>query len=140
MADDRAVTAVGRLGWVQVDCADPVRLTAFWGALLGQELDVALGDPPQYLGLVPARPSDVVVSFQRVPEPKTVKNRLHFDVSVDDVDEAAAKVVELGGSIPDADDFHEHGFNWRLAADPEGNEFCLIYEDAASGPQGTTST
>ena len=134
------MTAVGTLGWVQVDAEDPMLLATFWGALLGQELDVALGDPPVYLGLVPARPGDVVVSFQRVPEPKTVKNRLHFDVAVEDVDEAAARVVEFGGSIPDADDFHEFGFNWRLAADPEGNEFCLIYENDAPGPQGTTST
>ncbi len=98
MAD--TVRSVGRLGWVQVDCADPIRLATFWGAMLGHELDVALGDPPQYLGLVPDRPGDVVVSFQRVPEAKALKNRLHFDVSVEDVDEAAARVVALGGSIP----------------------------------------
>ena len=121
------MSAVGRLNWIQVDCADPVRLARFWGELLGQELDDALGDPPHYLGLVPTAPGEVMVSFQRVPEPKTVKNRLHFDIEVDDVDAAAARIVELGGSIAEAEDFHEYGFDWRLAADPEGNEFCLIY-------------
>jgi predicted enzyme related to lactoylglutathione lyase len=66
------------------------------------------------------------VSFQRVPETKSVKNRLHLDVVVDDVDVAAARVLELGGSV-EAAEVHEYGFRWRLAADPEGNEFCLIF-------------
>lgn len=136
MASSSPVRPIGRLNWVQVDCADPVRLARFWGAVLGQEIDEAMGDPPQYLGLVPNEPEAVVVSFQRVSELKTVKNRLHLDVSVDDVDEAAARVVELGGSIPANDDHHEYGFHWRLAADPEGNEFCLIFAANAgdSGP------
>lgn len=119
--------AVGRLGWIQIDCADPVRQATFWGAMLGQGFDEPLGDPVRYLGLVPSSPGAPIVSFQRVSEPKSVKNRLHLDIQVDDVDQAAAWVVELGGSIPPVDDVHEFGFSWRLAADPEGNEFCLIY-------------
>jgi predicted enzyme related to lactoylglutathione lyase len=118
--------AVGRLGWIQIDCADPVGLATFWGAMLGQAFDEPLGDPVHYLGLVPTVPGSPVVSFQRVPEAKTVKNRLHLDVVVDDVDAAVARVVDLGGSVgPEAT--HEYGFSWRVAADPEGNEFCLIY-------------
>jgi hypothetical protein len=38
----------------------------------------------------------------------------------------------LGGRRRDDHDFHEHGFSWRRMADPEGNEFCLIYDDEAS--------
>jgi len=118
--------AVGRVGWIQIDCADPVGLATFWGAMLGQESDEPLGDPVHYLGLVPTTPGAPVVSFQRVPEAKTVKNRLHLDVVVDDVEAATHRVVELGGSVePDA--HREYGFSWRLAADPEGNEFCLIF-------------
>src|SRR3990170_4148951 len=113
-----AMGAIGRLGWIQIDCADPLRQAAFWGAILGQEFDAPLGDPVRYLGLVPTTPGAPVVSFQRVPEAKTVKNRLHLDIEVDDVDEAATRVVELGGSIPPHADLHEHGFSWRLAADP----------------------
>ena len=91
--------AVGRVGWIQIDCADPVGLATFWGAMLGQEFDEALGDPVHYLGLVPTVPGAPVVSFQRVPEAKTVKNRLHLDVVVEDVEAASARVVELGGSV-----------------------------------------
>jgi predicted enzyme related to lactoylglutathione lyase len=118
--------AVGRLGWIQIDCADPVGLATFWGAMLGQELDEPLGDPVHYLGLVPDTPGAPVVSFQRVPESKTVKNRLHFDVVVDGVEVGAAQVVDLGGSVG-LEEHREYGFSWRLAADPEGNEFCLIF-------------
>jgi hypothetical protein len=62
-----------------------------------------------------------------VPEPKVVKNRLHLDVSVKDVDEACARLEGLGARRRDDDDFHEQGYSWRRMADPDGNEFCLIY-------------
>ena len=120
--------AIGRLGWVQIDASDPMALAAFWGEVLGQPLDGApLGDPPHYVALEPG-PSGVVVSFQRVPESKTIKNRLHLDVEVDDVDAAQARIERLGGRRLPMDDFHEYGFHWRQMEDPEGNEFCLIYD------------
>ena len=118
---------IGRLGWIQIDCADPVRLATFWSHVLGAEIGSPLGDPPHYLGLVPANPHEPVVSFHRVPEAKTVKNRLHLDVEVEDVETATAGIEGLGGRRLPSDDFSEHGFNWRVMADPEGNEFCLVY-------------
>jgi predicted enzyme related to lactoylglutathione lyase len=64
-----------------------------------------------------------------VPEPKTVKNRLDLDLAVDDVEAATARIEALGGRRlrPEAD-FNEYGYCWRTMADPEGNEFCLIFE------------
>jgi predicted enzyme related to lactoylglutathione lyase len=122
---------VGRLGWCAVDCADPLRLAAFWSEVLGMEIDESyLGDPPHYVGLIPATPSGLVITFNRVPEPKTVKNRLHFDIEVDDVETATARVLELGGHQARSDDFDEYGFRWRVMSDPEDNEFCLIFGTA----------
>lgn len=118
---------VGRLGWIQIDCANPARLAAFWSRVLGVEIDGALGEPPHYLGLVPASAGAPVVSFHRVSEAKVVKNRLHLDIAVDDVETASARIEELGGARLASDDFSEYGFRWRVMADPEGNEFCLIY-------------
>jgi predicted enzyme related to lactoylglutathione lyase len=118
---------IGRLGWVQVDCPDPLRLAAFWGRVLGLAIDTPLGSPPAYVGLVPASRHDVVVSFQRVPEQKIVKNRLHFDIEVQDVEVATREIQALGGERVATDDFAEHGFRWRTMSDPDGNEFCLIY-------------
>jgi len=119
---------VGRIGWIQVDCADPVLLATFWADVLVTEIDgPLLGEPPHYVGLVPPSPGHPIVNFQRVPEPRATKNRLHLDVVVDDVEEATARVVGLGGSRFPSEDFSEYGFHWRVMADLEGNEFCLIY-------------
>jgi predicted enzyme related to lactoylglutathione lyase len=118
--------AIGRLGWIQIDANDPMLLAGFWGQVLGLEIDDPLGDPPHYVGLIPIA-EGLVVSFQRVPERKTLKNRLHLDVEVEDVDEAQAKIEALGGRRLPIDDLSEYGFRWRPMADPEGNEFCLIF-------------
>ena len=65
------------------------------------------------------------VLFQRVPEPKTVKNRVHLDVRVgrDRVDEEVARLTARGATV-----LH-HGqqgpYSWVTIADPEGNELCL---------------
>jgi predicted enzyme related to lactoylglutathione lyase len=57
-----------------------------------------------------------------------VKDRL-LDLAVDDVDTATTRVGALGGRRVAAHDVSEHGFHWRVMADPEGNEFCLIHEN-----------
>jgi len=121
------VAAVGRWGWLQIDCADPVRLAAFWAEVLDVEVGDGFGDPVHYLGLKPATPGGPVVSFQRVPEPHAAKNRLHLDIEVGgDVDAATERILSLGGARQ-GEDFAEHGFRWRVMTDPEGNEFCLVH-------------
>jgi predicted enzyme related to lactoylglutathione lyase len=119
---------IGELGWIQTDSRDPERLASFWGAVLGVEVETRLGDPPSFVNLAPAGPGLPRVCFQRVPEPKTTKNRLHFDVWVEDVETACRKVEALGAKRRDADDFHEFGYSWRRMSDPEGHEFCLVYD------------
>jgi len=120
---------IGRLGWIQIDSTDPERLAAFWTVVLGVGIEGRLGSPPQFVNLHKQYPDAPFVSFQRVPEPKVVKNRVHMDIVVDDVEIATSRIVQLGGRRrrPDAD-FDEYGFCWRTMADPEGNEFCLIYK------------
>ena len=121
-------TRIGQLGWIQTDCHDPERLAEFWGAVFGVEVEDRFGNPPQYVNLAPATVDGPRVCFQRVPEGKVAKNRLHFDVAVDHVDAAALRIQELGGRHVPHDDYHEDGYSWRLMEDPEGNEFCLIYD------------
>jgi predicted enzyme related to lactoylglutathione lyase len=123
--------AVGRLGWVQVDSTDPMRLVEFWSQVLGREVTPTFGDPVHYVGLVATFPGEQILSFHRVPEPKTVKNRLHLDVLVDDVEEATRRIEDLGGARFPAEDYAEYGFRWRVMTDPEGNEFCLIFAEPA---------
>lgn len=65
----------------------------------------------------------VPLLFLRVPESKTVKNRVHLDLRVTDFDSAVARARTLGASP--ADDVYV-GHRWQVFRDPEGNEFCLI--------------
>jgi predicted enzyme related to lactoylglutathione lyase len=62
-------------------------------------------------------------SFIKVPEHKSVKNRLHVDVTADDREVEVARLMGLGGSR--ASDHDEWGAVWTVMADPEGNEFCV---------------
>ena len=126
--------SIGRLGWLQIDCHDPIRLAAFWGTVFGREIDDSFGAPPHYVVLATAGPDHPPIGFQHVPEPKTVKNRLHFDIRVDDIEQATAQIEALGGQRLPLEDFHEYGFRWRVMADPEGNEFCLVYETPDGAP------
>jgi len=123
----KRMVAIGRLAWIQIDCMDPLSLAAFWSEVLGVEIGRSLEDPVQYLSLAPASPEGPLVTFQRVPEVKSVKNRLHLDVTVDDVESATVRIENLGGGRLSIEDFSEDGFSWRVMVDPEGNEFCLIF-------------
>jgi hypothetical protein len=67
------------------------------------------------------RDADPTWLFARVPESKTVKNRLHLDVIAADPEVEIARLVQLGATrVADRD---EYGYTWTLMADPEGNEF-----------------
>lgn len=134
MGRETGVQPVAKLGWILTDCHDPERLAAFWGAVLGVDVEERFGSPPQYVNLGPGTPGGPRVCFQRVPEAKVTKNRVHLDLAVQDVDAAASRIEALGGTRLPRDDFHEDGYSWRLMADPEGNEFCLIYGDYQPGP------
>ena len=135
MGPDKRLRPIAKLGWILTDCYDPERLAAFWGAVLGVEVEDRFGSAPQYVNLAPGTPDGPRVCFQRVPEAKLTKNRLHLDLAVQDVDAAALRIEDLGGTRLPNDDYHEDGYSWRLMADPEGNEFCLIYGEYEPGPR-----
>jgi predicted enzyme related to lactoylglutathione lyase len=61
---------------------------------------------------------------------------LHFDPIVDDLDPTTGRVESLGGKRVPKSDRHECGYTWRIMADPEGNEFCLI-EKSETGEMDT---
>lgn len=109
-----------RLDEIVVDCADPGRLAVFWSRLLGgvpvaRDAGWAYVDPP-------GKPR---VAFQRVPETKTVKNRLHLDVAVTDVP-AAARAAALLGASPQGEVVRDAQGPFQVMTDPEGNEFCFV--------------
>ena len=98
--------------------------------MFGTEIESAVGDGPAYVDLLPV-PGIPILRFQQVPEPKTVKNRVHLDVAVEDLEEACARVEELGGRRISAEPFAEYTYRWIAVADPEANEFCLVIRSPA---------
>ena len=99
-----------------VDSVDPPAITAWWGDVLGVTPSNE-GQPWWWLEGVPDMPFNWFV-FQPVPEPKTVKNRIHWDV-YGDAEQLVAKGATHLWDRP----------RWTVLADPEGNEFC-VFPDA----------
>jgi hypothetical protein len=125
---------MARFGDVTFDCEHPASLARFWAAAVDgyavapydeAELErlrsAGIDDPeddPSVL-VVPPEPGLPRLWFQRVPERKTVKNRVHVDLFAADVEGEVARLVALGAS--------EVGRSGTLVtlADPEGNELCV---------------
>jgi hypothetical protein len=137
---------------VTFDAGDPGGLAEFWSQVLGYVLEPP---PPGYESWedfadavgIPQEDRDRLAAaidpagagprllFQKVPEAKTAKNRVHLDVNVGggrDVpaDErrarvlaAAERLVERGGEL--VVEREDHSSHWIVMRDPEGNEFCL---------------
>lgn len=119
---------IARLDSVTIDCNDPEALAGFWAAVFDTKEDWRGGDPVQYIDLS-ATEASPRLRFQRVPEGKTVKDRIHLDLRVDDLEAAAAQVIALGARPAPSDDFREFNVVFRVMHDPEGNEFCLVMEE-----------
>jgi predicted enzyme related to lactoylglutathione lyase len=113
---------------VAIDCADAYALARFWSEVIGRPLD------PD------ARPGDVETQvemregphlyFNQVPEPKTVKNRVHLCLRPKTSrEEETARLIGLGATLV-ADMREPDGSGWVVLADPEGNEFCVLRSDS----------
>lgn len=113
---------IGELAYIIVDCQDNERVATFWSAVLG--LAIADNPSPPYIDLVRATEDTPVISFQQVAEGKVAKNRLHMDIRVSNLAEASDQIVALGGSLLQV--CVEDPYEWRVMADPENNEFCIV--------------
>jgi hypothetical protein len=99
-----------------LDAGDPLRLAEFWGAALGLRVE-ACGEDSNG-DYVLRGPTDAhTIWVNAVPEPKSVKNRVHVDVNT----ESVQRLVDLGATVLDGD-----SFAWTLMADPEGGELCAF--------------
>jgi hypothetical protein len=107
-----------------IDCADPQRLAAWWAAALGEGEAHGSGQPYCTIAGAPHGLPELV--FQRVPEAKTGKNRLHLDLYVDDPASEVVRLEALGATrIGDRVEGGDACAWWQVMADPEGNEFCV---------------
>lgn len=95
-------------------------IARWWAEVLGAEL--GQDEEQCWIEKVPGAPFDGIV-FGPVPEPKTVKNRVHIDVATDDVE----ALVRHGATVLRAKG--DDGLGWTILADPDGNEFCAMPAD-----------
>jgi hypothetical protein len=118
---DEARSVMG-LRWEQVviDAGDPVALGRWWATALDW---IVFNDDPEEFEIRSAPDEVPGLLFARVPEGKTIKNRLHLDLRPDDRDAAVARFLELGATHADVGQGEE---TWVVLADPEGNEFCVL--------------
>ena len=114
---------------VSFDCPDPYALARFWSEVVGHPVspECAPGDDE----VVIEPPGGPRLFFQAVPEPKTVKNRVHVCLQPGDRsrDAEVDRLLALGARIAD-DHRTPDGAGWAVLLDPAGNEFCLTRSDA----------
>jgi predicted enzyme related to lactoylglutathione lyase len=114
----------GPIAALPLDSSDPARDAAFWAELSGwQPVSSAM---PAALRHPSGRGVLLELCPEPAPKPEGAKNRLHLDIRLeqgDDADAVAARVVELGGRALDPD---WGDLEWRVMADPSGNELCLL--------------
>jgi len=137
---------------VVIDCADPDRLAGFWAVALGyvpqpppdgyaswedwlREQGIPESDWNSASSVEDPDGKRPRLYFQRVPERKTVKNRVHIDVNVGGprgtpledrkprVAEHVKRLVVAGAIV--LQEVNERGEHWVVMQDPEGNEFCV---------------
>ena len=110
------------LEWEQVivDTTDPVALGRWWATALRW---VVVNDDPAEFEIRPAPDQVPGLLFARVPETKTLKNRLHLDFRPEDQQAEVTRLLELGATHADIGQGDE---KWVVLADPEGNEFCVL--------------
>jgi catechol 2,3-dioxygenase-like lactoylglutathione lyase family enzyme len=109
---------------VAIDCVDAAAVANFWAEVLGRQVAdhptredaVVLVDDPAVHG--------PRLAFHQVPEPKTVKNRVHLDLVATEFEAETDRLVGLGAQK--VRDIEQSGARWTTFRDIEGNEFDLI--------------
>jgi hypothetical protein len=111
-----------RVGNITLDCGDVLKLAGFWSAALGRPLDEGSSEFFASIGGADAERREPAWYFNKVPEPRQAKNRVHIDL-VNPDPRAVDEMVRLGATV-----LGEHripGHSWTVMQDPEGNEFCI---------------
>jgi len=107
---------------VSFDARDARAAASFWAAALGRTVADGADSDNAAVNADPAVPGSRI-SFHQVPESKTVKNRMHFDLITADLDAEVTRLTGLGATRLNEINAHRH---WVTLADPEGNEFDVI--------------
>lgn len=107
-----------RLYELVIDSVQPREMAQWWADVLGAQLGGDANEGSWWLEKIPGAPFDSM-DFGPVPEPKTVKNRIHWDLTANSPDD----LIAAGATSLRAPDDE---ISWHVFADPEGNEFCAF--------------
>jgi predicted enzyme related to lactoylglutathione lyase len=107
---------------ITIDCIDAQRLASFWSEAADYKIAKDFGGA--FIILEPADGEGLALGLQKVPEPRTGKNRVHIDWHSDDRVAEVERLVQIGATVVDQQTV-PGGFTWTVLADPEGNEFCV---------------
>ncbi len=120
-----------RISHTTIDCRDAHAQSVWWAEVLGMQQDPRDPNEPGHEEcMIFSRDGRTRLLFVEVPEPKQLKNRIHFDLRATDVTQQAEidRLLSLGATEV-ADLRTPQGLGWMVLADPEGNEFCVLRSD-----------
>ena len=117
---------------IAIDCSDPAKLADFWASVLDLEVVRVTADAER--AFLSDQQGTMRLLLHRVPEPKTVKNRLHLDVYVSPwgappaeakpiLEAEAERLRGMGATLVQV--FEKPNDYFIVMSDPEGNEFCI---------------
>ncbi len=118
-------------GMITVDSADPAPLAAWWAERTG----ATVHDPYEGAHLVLTGGAlPLMLAFQKVDDPTPGKNKVHLDLSADDLDAEVDALLAAGAGLVERRG--DETFRWVTLTDPQGNEFCVAQADDTSGALG----
>jgi hypothetical protein len=112
-----------RIGNITFDCDDVLKVARFWAGALGRTLDPASSPGFASLGGSDPDRAEPAWYFEKVPEQKKAKNRVHLDLV--DPELSVEQLVALGASVLAEHAIASGQHQWTVMQDPEGNEFCV---------------
>ncbi|WP_328791538.1 VOC family protein [Streptomyces sp. NBC_00273] len=121
---------------ITFDALDPYRVAEFWSAVTGFTMHPDDVEGDDEVMLEPGQPGVPGLLFIRVPDGKSVKNRVHLDIQppTGTRDETVERLIGLGAKLVDDRRAADGVAGWVVLADPEGNELCIERSAGERGP------
>lgn len=113
-----------RVGNITFDCDDVLMMAVFWSAVLERPLDKGSSELFASIGGADAARQEPAWYFNKVPQSKRAKNRVHVDL-VNPDPSAIDDLVRLGATVSGEQQVPGGTHQWTVLRDPEGNEFCI---------------
>ena len=109
-----------KLAMITTDTTDAEGLGAWWARVTGAEI-AETNDG--WFVIVKGGSLPVALAFQKVEDPTVGKNRLHLDLTTEDLEGATEQLIASGATLVERRG--DENFRWTTLADPQGNEFCI---------------